>query len=243
MMRQNQQNEPPVQVLHPSASALEFTGTRRHSTHATKTSCLSLYYTKITYSTTEHHVSAHGISAKLLLQPVIPGSRGNVKTKLCIGRASSTSLRYPRSLVYQLKSIRQSGSIYFSHIHQRTIQIQGLVGLQKKLNYIKSTTGAMEKIVAEISSRPHHRSVHSLEHPLISIQHGRTVDFRPNTSTTAQISEPLKFRKSKKYLKVHAGTHIQTPAGDLPPPISLMVHTELRLLPHVESRINNAAGP
>ena len=46
----------------------------------------------------------------------------------------------------------------------------------------------------------------------------------------------------RKYLQVPAGTHILTPAGDIHPPIPLMGHTEPRLLPHAESRINNAAG-
>ena len=86
----------------------------------------------------------------------------------------------------------------------------------------------MEDIVAEINSLPHHRSVRNLEHPLVSIHHGITIDFMSNTSRTARISEPPKFRKSSKYLQVSgkylqvlAGFHTQTPAGDIRPPSCL----------------------
>jgi hypothetical protein len=60
----------------------------------------------------------------------------------------------------------------------------------------------MENNVAKINALPRPRTVRSLEHPLISMQHGRTINFRPYTSRMAHISVPHKFRKSSKYLQV-----------------------------------------
>jgi hypothetical protein len=94
----------------------------------------------------------------------------------------------------------------------------------------------MDISVTKTDSPPHHRSLRGLEYPYILTEQERIINFRSNTSRTAQISELQKYRKSckylqipGKYLKVPIGTHLETPKGDFHLLIMLIQLTHHRL--------------